>query len=398
MSDGLRFEFATTPLTVFGEGLLEQLGAHAAPLGRRAWLVTGAGALERAGVLARAIASLEAAGVALAGRQPVGGEPDTAAVDRGAREAREAGADLVVGLGGGSALDAAKAVACLLGNGGEALDYLEVVGRGRPVARPSAPFVAVPTTAGTGSEATRNAVLADAASGTKASIRHASMLPRVALLDPALTHGLPPAITARTGLDALVQLIEPYVSKRENPAVDALALEGLRRAAPALPRAYADGGDTGARADLLLAAHWSGIALAHCGLGVAHAFAGPLGGAFPVPHGLACAATIAGAMAANLRAARRTPAGAATVARYADVARAMGAAGSEPDDAAADAGARHVRELCALLNVPKLADFGVTTAAVPELVAKARRTSSMKANPVELSDAELAAVLEQAIG
>lgn len=397
MSREIRFEFATAPLIVFGEGSSGRLGELAARFGRRAWLVTGAGALERSGVVARAIANLAAAGVAVS-RQSVVAEPDTAVVDRGAREAREAGCDLVIGLGGGSVLDAAKAVACLLGNGGEALDYLEVVGRGRPVAKPSAPFVAVPTTAGTGSEVTRNAVIADAASGVKASIRHETLLPRVALLDPALTHSLPPDVTACAGLDAIVQLIEPYVSKRDHPMIDALALEGLRRAAPALPRAYADGEDAEARADLLLAAMWSGLALAHCGLGAAHALAGPLGGSFPVPHGVACAATIPYAMAANLRAAARGAAGAETIRRYADVARAMGAADHERDEDAAAAGAEHVRELCALLNVPKLSAYGVTREAIPQLVARAKATSSMKANPAELSDADLAEILERAIG
>lgn len=397
MSHELRFEFATAPLIVFGAGSLDRVGELAARLGRRAWLVTGAGALERSGVVARAIDRLAAAGVSVA-RQSVAGEPDTATVDRGARGARDAGCDLVIGLGGGSALDAAKAVACLLGNGGEALDYLEVVGRGRPVSKPSAPFVAVPTTAGTGSEVTRNAVIGDAASGVKASIRHESLLARVALLDPALTHSLPPEVTARTGLDAIVQLIEPYVSKRDHPMIDALALEGLRRAAPALPRAYADGEDAAARADLMLAAMWSGLALAHCGLGAAHALAGPLGGAFPVPHGVACAATMPWAMAANLRAAARGAAGAETVRRYADVARAMGAAGPEGDEEAAVAGVEHVRGLCALLNVPKLSAYGVTREAIPRLVARAQATSSMKANPAGLSDDDLAGILEHAIG
>lgn len=397
MSAELRFEFTAPPLVVFGAGSLDRLGELAARFGRRAWLVTGAGALERSGVVARASERLAAAGISVA-RQAVEGEPDTAAVDRGVRAAREAGCDLVVGLGGGSALDAAKAVACLLGNGGEALDYLEVVGRGRPVEKPSVPFVAVPTTAGTGSEATRNAVLADAASGVKASIRHESLLPRVALLDPALTHSLPPDVTARTGLDAIVQLIEPYVSKRAHPMVDALALEGLRRASAALPRAYADGDDAEARADMMLAALWSGLALAHAGLGAAHALAGPLGGAFPVPHGVACAATIPFAMAANLRAAARGAAAPETLRRYADVARALGAAGDAGDEEAAIAGVEHVRELCALLNVPKLSAYGVTRAAIPALVERAKATSSMKANPAELPDAELAGILEHAIG
>jgi alcohol dehydrogenase class IV len=392
----LAFEFATTPLVLFGAGTVERLGEHAARHGRRAWLVTGAGALDRAGVVERAIANLAAAGVSVA-RQSVLGEPHTRTVDGGARDALASGCDLVIGMGGGSVLDTAKAVACLMGNGGEALDYLEGVGRGRPITRPSAPFLAVPTTAGTGSEATLNAVIADPASGTKASIRHASLLPRVALLDPVLTHSLPPEVTARTGLDALVQLIEPYVSKREHPMIDVLALDGLRRASAALPRAYADGADAAAREDLMLAALWSGMALAHCGLGAAHALAGPLGGSFPVPHGFACAATIAGAMAVNLRAADRAPNGAAIVRRYADVARAMGEAGRDSERALATAGVARVRSLCELLRVPKLSAFGVTREAIPGLAARARKTSSMKANPVDLTDADLAEILERAI-
>jgi alcohol dehydrogenase class IV len=331
-------------------------------------------------------------------RQSVGAEPDTGVVDGGARAARDAGCDLVIGLGGGSVLDTAKAVACLLGNGGEALDYLEIVGRGRAIERPSVPVIAVPTTSGTGSEATQNAVISETSSGTKASIRHGTLLPRVALLDPALTRSLPPDVTARSGLDALIQLIEPYVSKRHHPMIDALALEGMRRAAAALPRAYADGDDAGAREDLMLAALWSGIALAHCGLGAAHALAGPLGGTFPVPHGLACAATMPFAMAANLRAADRAAGGAGTIGRYADVARALGAADGGDDREAAAAGAERMRELCELLNVPRLSVFGVTRAAIPGLVARAQRTSSMKANPVALSDDELTEVLEHAIG
>jgi alcohol dehydrogenase class IV len=391
------FEFATTPLVVFGEGSLSKLGEHAARHGRRAWLVTGTGALERVGVIDRVLAGLTAAGVS-ATRQTVGAEPDTAIVDRGHREAREAGCDLVIGIGGGSVLDTAKAVACLLGNGGEAIDYLEVVGRGRPITKPSAPFLAVPTTAGTGSEATRNAVLADPASGTKASLRHETLLPRMALLDPLLTHSLPPEVTARTGLDALIQLIEPYVSRRAHPMIDALALAGIRRAAAALPRAFADGDDASAREDMLLAALWSGMALAHCGLGASHAIAGPLGGSFPVPHGFACAATIPYVMTANLRVAGRDAAGSDTVRRYADVARAMGAADREPDREAAAAGAARMRELCERLGVPKLSRYGVTRAAIADLTARARRTSSMKANPVDLADEDLAEILERAIG
>ena len=392
----MTFEFSTTPLIVFGAGTLDRLPEQAARLGRRAWLVTGESALERAGVLGRVEKRLADAGLTAA-RQAVKGEPDTAVVDRGNRAALDAGCDLVIGIGGGSVLDAAKAVACLMANGGEALDYLEVVGHGRPIERPSVPFIAVPTTGGTGSEVTRNAVIADSASGTKASIRHEHLLPRVALLDPTLTHSVPPRVTASTGIDALIQLIEPYVSRCANPMIDALAIEGIRRAARALPRAYADGGDAEARADMMLAAAWSGMALAHCGLGAAHAFAGPLGGSFPIVHGIACAATMPHAMAANLRVAEREAA-AETIRRYANVARAMGAAAGGDDLDGARAGIERMRELCRELRIPALGSFGVTAQAIPDLVARARRTSSMKANPVDLTDRDLAEILELAIG
>jgi alcohol dehydrogenase class IV len=393
----MNFEVTSPPHVLFGAGTLERAGELAARYGRRAWLVTGAGALERAGVIERLERLLAAHGVSAA-RQPVAHEPETADADRGARAAHEAGCEVVIGIGGGSALDAAKAVACLLANAGEALDYLEVVGRGRPIERPALPWIAIPTTGGTGSEAARNAVLADRATGTKASLRHESLLPRVAILDPTLTYSVPPDVTARTGLDALVQLIEPYVSRRRHPLVDALALEGLRRGARALPRAFADGGDAEAREEMLLAAHWSGVALTHGGLGAAHAFAGPLGGGYGVPHGIACAATIPHVMAANLEAAARDPAATETVRRYAAVAVALGAGEAASDLDTAQLGIECMAGLCRTLGVPALRSLGVTPAAIPDLVMRARRTSSMKANPVELSDAELAQILERAIG
>jgi alcohol dehydrogenase class IV len=393
----VNFEFGTTPFIVFGPGSLGRLGEQAARFGRRAWLVTGAAALERAGVLGRAEQWLAEAGVS-AVRQVVTAEPDTALVDRGRRDAVASGCDLVIGMGGGSVLDAAKSVACLMANGGEAIDYLEVVGRGAKIGKPSVPLIAVPTTAGTGSEATRNSVLADPATGTKASLRHEYLLPRVALLDPTLTHSLPREVTARSGLDALIQLIEPYVSRREHPMIDVLALEGIRRASRALPRAWADADDAAARADMMLAALWSGMALAHCGLGAAHGFAGPLGGSFPIPHGTACAATMPHVMAANLSVAGRDPGGTETIRRYANVARAMGLAGETDDLSTARRGAARMRELCSELGIPGLRAFGVTPEVIPDLVTRAKRTSSMKANPVDLSEEDLAGILEQALG
>jgi len=397
----VRFELTLPASVRFGTGALDTLGEHAALLGRRAWLVTGGAWLDRSGTMDRVAAQLTGHQVAFT-RQHVTGEPETGLADAGARGARAAGAEFVIGIGGGSVLDTAKAVACLAANDGEALDYLEVVGRGRVPERAPLPFLAVPTTAGTGSEATRNAVLLDPGSRTKASLRHPSLLSKIALLDPDLTRDLPPAITARAGLDALIQLVEPYVSRRPHPLVDSVVLDALRHGAAALPRAFADAGDVDARAAMLLAAFVSGVALAHRGLGVSHAFSGPLSGAFPVPHGLACAATWAPGMAANLRSAERRaasdPAAAATVVRYAAVARALGADDPTSDSVTAWAGVERARALCERLGVPALRTFGVTEAAVPDLVARAKRTSSMQANPEDLTDEALADVLLEAIG
>jgi len=392
----MEFQFATTSLIVFGEGTLDQIGSHAARFGTRACLVTGRHGLEATGTIERAMRLLAASHVS-AIRQVVDAEPDSARVDACCRAARAAGCEVVIGLGGGSVLDTAKAVAALLTNGGEAIDYLEVVGRGKQLAAPAAPCIAVPSTAGTGAEVTRNSVITDLESGTKASMRHECLLPRVALLDPTLTHSMPPEVTAATGLDALIQLIEPYVSNRAHPMIDALALPAIGRAWRALPRAHADGGDAEARADMMLAANWSGMALTHRGLGAAHAFAGPLGGAYPIAHGMACAVTMPHVMAANLHAAEHAATGEETIRRYADVAVAMGLAARPRALDTARAGADAMLEMCRRLRVPSLRSVGVTREAIPDLVLRAKRTSSIKANPVPLDDEALAHILEQAM-
>lgn len=391
----MNFAFATPTAIEFGPGVIDRIGAATAEHGRRALLVTGARALDRSGVLARVHDRLAAHDV-VAVHCTVEGEPDTHGVDRLAAAARAAHCEVVIAIGGGSVLDAGKAVAALAVQSGEALDYLEVVGRGQSLTQPPLPMVAVPTTAGTGSEVTHNAVLADPGSATKASLRDPSLAPRRALLDPLLTHSLPADVTARTGLDALIQLIEPYVSLRAQPIIDALALDAIRRAHSALPRAWRDPEDAGAREDMMLAALISGLALAHCGLGAAHAFAGPLGGSYPIPHGIACAATIPYVMTANLDAASAA-ADRRTVRRHAEISHAMGVSDTGDDLADAREGAAAIARLCRMLEVPGLGAFGVTPAAFPNLIARARRTSSMRANPCVLDDAHMNAILEHAL-
>ncbi len=381
------FEFATATEVVFGRGSFESLAARVGSLGRRALVVTGSDP-SRSGVLER----LKEAGVTSTPFR-VSAEPTTGVASEGVGCARDADCDVVVGVGGGSVLDGAKAIAALLTNGGEPLDYLEVIGAGRKIERASAPFVAVPTTSGTGSEVTRNAVLASPEHKVKVSLRSVLMLPRLALLDPALTLSVPPAVTASTGLDALTQVLEPFVSSRANPVTDALCRDGLSRAARSLQRAYEDGGDGDAREDMALVSLYGGMALANAGLGAVHGFAGPLGGMLGAPHGALCARLLPGVIAANIRALRERAAGSPVLTRYAEVARLLtGRPDAAPEDAAVWVG-----ELGEALAVPGLSAHGLGSADLETAMAQSRKASSMKGNPIELTDTELHRILEDAL-
>ena len=281
----MQFEFVTAGRILFGSGKIKELAAIASSLGSRALFVTGRNA-ERAQSHAD---RTEANGVATR-ILTLTGEPTIANVQQGVKAARTFNADLIVGFGGGSAIDAAKAIAALATNPGEPLDYLEVIGRGQPLTAKPLPSIAIPTTAGTGAEVTKNAVLASPEHRVKVSLRHPLMLPDVAIVDPDLTLSTPPEITASTGLDALTQLIEPFTCRRANPMTDGLCREGIVRAARSLNRACANGSDAAAREDMALASLFGGLALANSGLGAVHGFAGPVGGMFPAPHGAVCAA------------------------------------------------------------------------------------------------------------
>jgi alcohol dehydrogenase class IV len=304
-------EFRTAGRVIFGAGTSAQVPELCAGLGQRLLLVTGGGGAERGGGVAALLAALGAAGGPRA-RVRVPREPDVALVDGAARAAVEAGCDVVLGVGGGSVLDAAKAVAALATNGGSARDYLEDIGAGHPrvLTAPALPAVLVPTTAGTGSEVTRNAVVGVPDRGVKRSMRGDRLLPRVAVVDPTLAAAAPRPVAAAAGLDALIQLFEAFVSRAAQPLTDALIRDGLPRAARAL-RALAAGAATAADwEDLSLASLYGGMALANAGLGAAHGLAAPLGGRLGVPHGVACAALIPGVIRANVAALGADPAGA----------------------------------------------------------------------------------------
>jgi alcohol dehydrogenase class IV len=378
----MRFEFATATRIIFGEGAAATLPELVRSFGARPLVVTGS-SRERAAWLASAL---------FAETLTVLGEPTVDLVRDGARRVREAACDVVVALGGGSAIDAGKAIACIATNGGEPLDFLEVVGKGRTLSAAPLPFIAVPTTAGTGSEVTRNAVLTSPEHGVKASLRSPMMLPRVALIDPELTYPLPPAITASTGLDALTQLIEPYVSARANPLADALCVEGIGRAARALGRVYRDGADREARREMALASLFGGLALANSGLGVVHGLAAPLGGSWNAPHGALCAALLPHGMAANIAALRARASLHSSLERYAIIARLL----TGRNEATAEDGVAWVRALCADLNVPALRTWGIAPADLPAVVEKAARASSMQTNPLPLTGEELLAVVSAA--
>jgi alcohol dehydrogenase class IV len=383
----MKFEFATATRIVCGPGAASAIGQEAAALGRRAFVLTGA-CPDRAQPLLRRLENHHVTHTEF----QVGEEPTTALVTEAVREAGGRGCDLVIGIGGGSVLDTGKAVAALLANGGDLGQYLEVIGEGRPLQRPSVPCIAVPTTAGTGAEVTRNAVLGSPGYKVKVSMRSPLMLPRLALVDPELTYSMPPEITAASGLDALTQLLEAFVSRNANPLTDAICREGLRRAARALLRAYQNGNDQQAREDMCLASLCGGLALANAKLGAVHGIAGPFGGTFRAPHGAVCGRLLPFVASATIGALRERDPGSPAIGRFQEAARIF----TSNTAATAEDGAAWLRSLCGRLNVPGLSTYGFSAAHSTDLVAQSIRSSSMRGHPVDLTASELGIILDHA--
>lgn len=384
----MNFEFATATRIVFGCGAAGLIGAEAAALGRHAFVLAGARP-EPAIPLLRQLENHHVMTTVFRVAQ----EPTTDLVRSAVGQAAARGCDMVIGMGGGSVIDSGKVVAALLTNGGDLVDYLEVIGGGRPLRRQAAAFIAVPTTAGTGAEVTRNAVLESSVHRVKVSMRSHFMLPRLAVVDPELTYSMPPGLTAATGLDALTQLLEAFVSRAANPLTDAICREGLARAARALPRAFADGADHAAREDMCLASLCGGLALANARLGAAHGLAGPFGGAFKAPHGAVCGRLLPFIAAANIAALRERRPGSPYLRRFAEAARLFtGRPSAEPEDAV-----DWLHGLGTRLGLPPLSRYGFSIEQAPDLIANALRSSSMKGNPVELTAEELDQVLRRAL-
>ncbi len=382
----MRFQFATAGAIEFGVGAINSLPNYTRDLGSRVLVVCGHDD-SRARIVFDLLPEAADAPVFC-----VAGEPTLERIEQGVRLAKDYGADSVVGIGGGSVIDAAKAIAALVRSPGPAVEYLEVVGAGRPLANPAAPCIAVPTTAGTGAEVTRNSVITVPEARIKVSLRHVSMLPRAAIVDPKLTLSVPPDVTAATGCDALTQVIEPFVSRYSTPLTDSLCRDAIQRARTALPRTCNDGANLDSRVEMALVSLYGGLALANAKLGVVHGFAGVLGGRYPVAHGTLCATLLAPSMEANIRALRARAPSSPFLARFEEIARLL--VGS--DTVHAEDGAAWIRHLVESLGIPRLGALGIDQSAFDELVELSSRSSSMKGNPIDLEPSELRWILQRA--
>ena len=384
----VRFDLAVPVDIRFGAGRVSEVPEVFARLGASRVLVVTGRTTSRADTLRSELRETGISSIVFG----VATEPSIERVRAAVSLVAESGCDAVLGFGGGSALDVAKAVAVLALSGTDPTDHLEVIGAGHPIERPGLPCVAVPTTAGTGSEVTRNSVLSGG--GVKASLRSPLILPKVALVDPELLVGVPKPTIAASGMDALSQLIEPLLSKRANPFSDALARDGIRRSARSLRRGYEEGmEESGVREDLALASLFSGMCLANSGLGAVHGLAAAAGARLSAPHGAVCAAVLAAVMDVNLRALRERAREHPALPRMTEVATLLtGLPEATPEDAIA-----WLQDLTAALSIPGLASYGLNQDEIAPMVAAAQKASSMRGNPIELRDEEVTEIITRSL-
>lgn len=382
------FTFSTAGRIIFGSGCIEQLPQTVGLLGSTALVVCGHNQ-------SRVQPILDAVGNAGISVSVVNieGEPNIEMVSDGAKLAQSKGADCIVAIGGGSVIDAGKAIAALSTNPGPALDYLEVVGKGKPLASTPLPIIAVPTTSGTGAEVTANAVLESTEHRVKVSLRHPSMLPHTALVDPELTLSVPPEITAATGLDALTQVLEPYVSTMANPLTDLFCRQGIKLAAQGLPKAVADGRDLNAREAMAQVSLFGGLALANAKLGAVHGIAGPFGGMYKAPHGAVCGILLPHVMQANIQALKKRQPDHFSLTRYEEIACML----TGSDEADIFDGPAAVQKMVETFNLPGLSAYGFHLGELELLMTKAQQASSMKGNPISLTSDELKHILRAAM-
>lgn len=384
----MTFEFNTSTRIIFGSGSIASLVQIMRGMGTRILMVSSPEWVNTEPLMT----DFSTAGLEVSTFE-VNSEPSLNVIREGLAVANRFHVEAVVAVGGGSVLDTGKALACLLTNPGDLLDFLEVVGKSQPLRIPGLPMVAVPTTAGTGSEVTRNAVLNVTEQKMKVSLRSPYLLPSVALVDPQLTISLPPSITAFTGMDALTQVLEPFVSLKANPLVDGFCLEGMRHAGLSLLDAYQNGMNLPAREGMSLVSLMGGLALANAGLGAVHGFAAPLGGMFNAPHGAICARLLPVVVKMNVRALEKHNPESTVLKRYDQAASIL---------LGRSVATRHdlsiwIDELARELKIPGLKQWGVNEEYLPEVARKAAIASSMQANPIRLTEEEMVEILSSAL-
>ncbi len=319
------------------------------------------------------------------------GEPTIESIKDGIRKARDLKIDALLAIGGGSVIDTGKAISAMLTNPGELEDYLENVGQGKPIINKGKPLIAIPTTAGTGSEVTRNAVIKVTSHQVKVSLRGRKIIPEIALIDPELTLDIPPGITASTGMDALSQVIEPYVSRKENHFVDIFCEDAMKKASNSLITSYKDGSNLSARENMCWVSLFGGIALANAGLGAVHGFAGVIGGGYEIPHGVICARLLPTIFEVNFNALSTRQSKNPILEKFVKISRFL----TQTEKGNISDCVRWLEELCEDIKIPKLHEFGLNKKAFPGIVEKAQLSSSMKGNPIELNTSELLNVLEK---
>lgn len=382
----MNFEFSAPTRIIFGDGAVSQVPALARTLGQRVFLVNNS-----LPVLKILQTNLNDLGIECIPIE-IENEPDIELANRAIRRFKDNNCDLVIGIGGGSVLDIGKIVASMATNPGTLVDYLEVIGSNQPITKPSVPYIAIPTTAGTGSEVTRNAVLSIPEERIKVSIRSPFLVPRIALVDPELCYSLPPDITASTGMDALTQCIEPYVCNTYNPLIAPFCREGVLLASRSLLAAYKDQSNQVARMNMCLASLFGGISLANARLGAIHGLAAVLGGMYKASHGSLCACLLPHVVEANIRAIRSRDMNNSALERYTSLAQLI----TGDNNSCAEEGTRWIKELVANLHIQSLFTFGIMQDEFPIIASRAQQSSSMKGNPITLSDAELIRILEYA--
>lgn len=384
---GINFQFATSTQIIFENGSFQKVPGLIKNLGRKVLIVSGKNQ-KLSNQLSVGLKNLDIEFE----KFNINSEPTTHDIETGTFLAKKTGCNVIAGVGGGSVIDSAKAIAALATNTGELTDYLEVIGKAKKMEEAPLPFVAIPTTAGTGAEVTKNAVIKSIEHNVKVSLRSDLMFPTFAVLDPQLTLTMTPEITACTGVDALTHLLETFVSCQSNQFVDIICREGISRIAKYLERAYLNGNDLEARENMAMASMLGGMALANVKLGAVHGFAGPLGGMFPIPHGAVCACLLPAVMEINIAVLKEKKLENQLL-KFNEIARIL----TQNKNSNAENGVSWVQEMVKKLKIPSLSDFNLNSDLFPELVEKARNSSSMKGNPVELSNTQLFEILNKSM-